>query len=654
MSSRILAARLVPGLASILCAFLLPACGSDSGDDDNFVLRTTEHAGSAVQPVEVSGSWLVYLADEGFTGRGGGGTDLNGDLDTLDDVAVVSRISSTSPVVLGVATRTAQVVGDQVYLVVSELEDNKDWSGANGTADVVLLHWSEAADEVTFVDVLDLATNEPILVSEDRLYYCGTPPAITADPDETTIRYLAATAPTTRVAVLNTLGGGPLEAHLLSTDDQLLFLFVDEAGTLDRNADGDMADAHVLALLDGTEPTARLENVEVALQDASAPIDAFKLPNVSDWLVAFLVDEAGQGATNLNANAINPVACLATPDVDASDEVLHFLDVGEFFAGNEGAVNTGIAGRDRVLALAGHVATLADEADASCDLNQDTDTTDTIARWVEAEAPAQPVADDNLLHAVDATLPGGAMGLAQLDGRLVIAVDGEADGAFPEVPAQYRDFVLVAWLDPTLGSPTWHFSHQHPTNPGFGTGIFDSGGDSEPFAGTSWMAKDPVGDRLALTFLEEVPGTNTGVSSLNARTTTCDVETRDSDKLDALPVWADFEAGPTLDFDGIGFAVATTNAGIVIAGNFAFFRVSEAEDSEDYNNDGDETDLILMRNPLTTCGPVAMSISSPFARPVIDSDGERGAAFLAAEANAGTDFNDDGDTNDVVVRYFLF
>src|SRR5262249_17848031 len=129
---------------------------------------------------------------------------------------------------------------------------------------------------------------------------------------------------------------------------------------------------------------------------------------------------------------------------------------------------------------------------------------------------------------------------------------------------------------------------------------------------------------------------------------------KDNDVTDALPVWADFESGPILDFDGMGYAVDKNNPGIEIAANFAFFRVSESDDNRDYNNDGAKDDVVLFRNPLTTCGPVPMATSSTIASQVIFTDRLTGAAFFSSEAEAELDFNNDGDTSDIVVRYFRF
>lgn len=637
--------------ASLAAASLLihAGCGSSS-DSDSPTVRTTEHAAVSQAPLDLGGLLLVYFAAEHLTGPVG--TDLNGDGGVADDVAVVVNLSSTTTTVLRAAL-AAEIVGDQVYLVVDESLDGTDWNVDADQTDIVLLHWSEAAGVVTFVDVLDLEPGEPMVVAGGRLYYSAAPPPLTLDLDESSIRFVDPAAPTTPVAVLNTIGDQQLEAHILGEDDDLVFLFVDETGGADRNDDGDSTDEHVLHLLDGRTAGTRILNVELALQDAAAPIDAFP-STTSGWIVAFLVDEAEQGGTNLNDpldfnQPLLPAHCVV-PDADAADEVLHFLDF-TLFSGGGAAVSTGIAGRDRVLALAAHVATLTEESDvAPCALNDDGDTTDTIVRWVATTTPVAPVVDEDLLIAVEETLPGGAQGLAQLDGRLVIAADeAEDDDDFDGRPLV--DKILVGWLDPAAGGP-WDFSHQHPTEPSFGTGVFDEDGDSEPFAGTSWMAKDPVGSRLALTFLEEVPGLNPDVDSLNSNVD-CALMLKDTDKTDALPVWVDFEVGPTLDFDGVGFAVDPDNAGIVLAAGLAFFRVSEEDDNTDYNADSDEVDFVLMFNPLTTCGPFPMATSSPVDQPVID-DGDLGAAFLSSETQAGEDFNQDGDTTDLVVRYFLF
>jgi hypothetical protein len=49
-----------------------------------------------------------------------------------------------------------------------------------------------------------------------------------------------------------------------------------------------------------------------------------------------------------------------------------------------------------------------------------------------------------------------------------------------------------------------------------------------------------------------------------------------------------------------------------------------------------------------------MATSSFLPGDAISTDGAEGAAFHGSEALAGIDFNGDGDTADLVVRYFVF
>jgi hypothetical protein len=632
-------------LALVLVA-LVAACGSDDSSDA-FVLRTTSRAATPGDTVSLDGLWMAYLASEAFSGL----TDLNGDGDMADDVAVAVDVAGTDEFPLGVACNRAVVVDDQVYMVVSEAEDGMDWNGDTLTDDVVLLHWSKSTLVVDFVDVFADAA-APLFVVEDRLYYraVATPVGV----DETTLHYVAATQPVVPVAVEAVIGLGQLDPTPRAEKRGLLFLTLAEGGTEDWNGDGDMTDANVLALLDGTDAAGRVANVELALRDGSTPFAAF-VQGTSDWTVAFLVDEMAQGNTNLNAQGLFgqpllPESCAGTPDTDTNDQILHYLEFAEFLMGTATPVNTGLVGDERILILTGFVATVSEEADSNCDLNEDGDTSDAIARWVATQVPVVPERDAALMHALATALPGGSFGLSVLQDRLVAVVDEAADEV--NIDGKVTDNDLVGWINPAASNPVWDFAHQSGNSPSFGTGVFDSQGDSEPFAGTSWMADESVDGRLALTFLEEVPGTNPAVASLNTNLQ-CTLVAKDGDKTDALPVWADFEENRlVLDFDGVGYAVDRNNAGIVIQGAFAYFRVSEADDNRDYNDDGAKNDVVLMRNPLTTCDPIPMATSSTLTSQVVTT-GDRGAAFQSSESQAGIDFNDDGDTSDLVVRYFL-
>ena len=645
-----------------LALAIATACGGGSSNRHTFEVRSGTGTVSGATELTVVGIWAAYFESEGLTG---GGTDLNGDMDTMDEVVRAIHIEDATDTSLGVAAIAVAIVGDHFYLQVEESADTKDWNGINGMTDRVLLHWTSSTSVVTFVDTLNPSPRGPGVVAlADRLFYSADVAALAGD--ETSLRRIETDGPTTPVAISNQLGGGTLDAVVLGEEDGLVFLLADEADVA-RDLNGDPApfDDLVLALIDGTQTAVPVVNVGLAIRDEDAPFGA-AIDFDGDWLVAFLVDEAAQGATNLNApglfvNKLVPDACDGTPDVDTLDQVLHYLRFDDFVLGGM-AVNTGLVGRDRVLVVADAVATLSDEMAANCSLNGDVDTADTVVRWVTTTTPVAPPRDPSQLFAVDTLIPGGAMGVATLFDRIVCVVDEAQDSRNQDGKPEDHD--LVAWLDPATGATAaWTFAHQSSKSAGVGTGIFEDvdgdgvgdpkSGASEPFAGTGWMSADDSFGRLALTFLEAVPGTNPMVGSLNLNLD-CAVFFKDADKTDSLPVWLDFAQTDVLDFDGVGFAVDAANAGIVIAGFNVFFRVHEADDGIDHNEDGAVDDVVLMRNSVNRCDPVAMATSSIIPGPVVVTDGTLGAAFFADESLTGEDYNENGFAFDIVVRYFTF
>ena len=649
-------------LSAALCAPLVAACGGgSSGSGNSFVLRTASNGVDATSEVVIAGQWMVYFGDEA-TSAAPPGVDLNGDGDFVDDVAVVTNLINLSETPLRAALGAA-VVGNEIYLLVDESVDGPppgmDWDLDGTFDDIVLLHWSSTAGVVTFVDTLDpnaaVAPESLLAVAGERIYYSSS--AALVGLDDTSLRFVDKDDPLTPVVVLIAAGGGQLRPFLLGVVEGLVFLFLDEtAGPApfagggappDYNLDGDSLDGFVLALLDGTDELATVANVGLPLADAAAPFDA--RAGVDTWLVGFLANELAQGPGGTNfqdpvffVNPIMPDSCAASPDIDVDDDVLHFLDYATFLLGTP-PVNTGLAGVDRVIAIDSYVATISPEADATCNLNEDGDAgsgIDNVARWVEAVDPVAPPRDPSQLHALS-DVPGGSHGLSSLGDRFVIVVDEAADG--DNIDGKFANNTLVGFLDPTDGFlVTWTFAHP-TTNPG--TGIA-----GEPFVGANWMAPDEEEGRLGMVYQEEVPLMSINVDLF------CDLVQKDADFTDSLPIWADFALGPILDFDGQGYALLESDPGVTLARGFAFYRVSEALDNRDYNNDGDTFDSILFRNPQTTCATVAMGTSStlPPPNPAIITDGVNGAAYLASEIQAGIDFNFDGDFNDLVPRYFLF
>jgi len=643
-----------------LLGLALAGCGGGGSSGSDLTVRTTTQAASPAAPIVVSGDTIVYLASETF--QGPAGTDGNGDGDTNDQVAFVVDARARTETPLAVAAQAATAVGSQVYLQVDESADGRDWSGDMVQDDFVLLHWSKTTAMLAFVD--EIADGARLVAAGDKLYYesVGAPLGVS---NETTLRSLSATAPTMPTALTGLSFGSMVASSLrpLAQRAGLLFCAADEnVDGLDYNQDGDGTDTAVLVLLDPADPNGLLVNTMLALAGDDEPLAA-RATGTSDWLVAFLVDEAAQGGTNLNDQALFsqpllPENCAGTPDTDALDRVLHYLDYSDALMGAL-PVNTGLAGHDRVLILDGFVATLSNEVDANCNLNAatgDADMNDDVVRWVATTLPVAPARDAEDLHAIAIGTGGGSMGVAVLNDRIIGVIDEAADSADfdTQTGEMEADHNLVAWLDPEASNPTWRFQHQSAGSRQFGTGVFDSTGKSEPFAGTNWMAPETVNGRLPLVFLENVPsGTNPNLGSLNTNLD-CNLVNKDTDETDGLPVWADFESGPTLDFDGVGYAVDLANPGIQLASGFVFFRVSEAADNRDYNNDGQLNDVVLFRNPLTTCGPVPMATSSLVAGLAITTDGVSSAAFLSSESQAGLDFNGDGDLGDLVVRYFRF
>ncbi|MCI0636428.1 MAG: hypothetical protein L0206_21300 [Actinobacteria bacterium] len=639
-------AHLLVYLLAVPAALLAAGCSDDDDDDGgSFVVRTATNAADADAKHVVGSGWVVYFADEGTSGGPSEPSpDLNGDGDIVDDVAVAAKLGGSAETPLR-AAQAAAVVSAQVYLVVDEAEDG-NWD-ADVADNLVLLHWSQSADVVTFVDGLDPAglLGEPLMVQEDRVYYASSAAPI---GDETSLRYIDKDDPLTPVTVMNQVGGGALQPIVLGESEGLLFLALDETGpAVDYNQDADITDTAVLALLDGTDEAETVLMVPLALADTAAPFDARRGSAQSEWLLAVLVNELAQGAQNLNdpslfTNPLMPDSCVGTPDADTDDDVLFFARYEDLLLATP-AVNTGLAGRDRVVVVDDFVATLTDELDATCDMNEDGDTLDTVPRWVEAVDPVAPPRDPSQLEAAF-DVPGGSHGLAAIDNNLVMVVSEAADDTDVNSDGDQTD-TLAGFLVPADGfATTWTFSHPDD-NPG--TGI-----PNENFVGLSWMGEDEANDRLAMAFQESVTGDTLNVDLF------CDFVTKDADATDSLPVWADFEGGgfPILDFDGQGYAILEADPGIVIANGWVFYRVSEAADNFDYNNDSDENDVILFRNPQTTCATFAMATASTLAgtNPVVETDGLTGCVFMTSEFQAGLDMNEDGDTNDLVPRWFPF
>jgi hypothetical protein len=650
-------------LLALAAACPLAACAGGGGG--GITVRKTDVSVAASTPVAISGKNLAFLADEATTGAGG--TDMNGDTDKIDSIAVVVDMSRKVQTNLGVAATALAWTGNELYLFVDEALDGRNWEPIDTGNKLVLLHWAAGPASApppvpTFVDLVATAGATKMVAVGTNLFYSRARAATL--PMESNLQVIESSDPLVPIPIATQDAGGPLGPQILGKDEGLIFLALDEtAEGRDLNGDTDMLDTSVLALLDGTQTTNAIRSTGLATPAAGSPLRAKRTTASShDWQVGFLVSEADQGATNLNDPALfsatwQPVQCAGFADVDATDDILHFLSFALWDTDPivNPPVNTGLVGSRKIAIVKTsvspfpyYIATITPEfgaggtsAEGTCDLNGDGDTLDHVARWVQMRTPVLPLNSAANIHALF-DVPGGTHGLAELQDRFVIEVSESEDNLDLNGDA-LKTFELVGWLSPSgsgSANTPWDFTH---------------GSANSSFVGGSWIAEQLDRKHLDVALEEKVAGIN-----INAHVPP--IAGEDTDILDSVPTFAEFASSPSrLVFPGVAIAVKKNDAGIVIAHNFAFYRVSEAEDSRDWNSDGLETGFILFRTSLIDGTSARMGpLNSIPGRPAIDVNLEEtplGAAFIADEqlqGPAGTDLNGDGDANDLVLEYFHF
>ena len=611
-------------------------------------------------PVQVVERWVAYLADESTTTNTGTMMleDYNGDLDSFDLVAHLANMATQGNVNVGVSADDFQLVrtvanGVHLFTVTDEAKDGKQWNLVAGD-DVVLLHYNVSLNiGPTFVATLDTAGSTKLVNIDDRVYFTDVPLAPLAN-GETTLNYVDTAFPTTPMRISDDDASMPHTVQLLGQDEGLIFLYEDEnpLTMIDLNGDGDFVDTTVLSLLDGTAPGATSKSVGLAMRDAMVPFRALNR-GASDWLVAFLVNEAEQGATNLNALAIpefgvawQPIQCDTLDDMDTLDDVLHYLEFALWLVDPDPMtgtppVNTGLVGSDRVLAVESNmeefVGTISAEADeGTCDLNLDTMFDDDILRWVKVDTVVRPFGDSTELLSVERT-NGGAEGVSDFGGRFLCVVDEADDGRDHDGDGNL-DRTLIAWLDPADGNAaTWDFDHCKDANPAC------AGIDS---VGTQWVAERMERDRFLLAFQESVLGSSINDPFFRSKG-------GDLDTLDSVPTFGFFGGAPLeLEFPGPRVAVDDDNAGVGIVNGRAFYRVDEAADSTDWNGDKDMLDFVLFRTDVATVGnSFYIGTLNTLLGPALGGGSEIGVAFVSDESMDLRDLNNDGDTDDFVLQW---
>lgn len=631
----------------ITLVFALGACSTDDDGSSSvsFVVKTASRSVAQGTPLAIDNYRLAFLADESTTGSG---TDLNGDGDQLDSVAIRLNAIGDGQVNLGVAATALAWVSETLFMVVDESEDRTDWDGDSVDDDLVLLYNRIGDSSPTYLATLASPT---IWYANSRLYYTdATGPGLDGDTD---LFYVTVSskgeAPdaATRVGESVGDGGDGLVLDPLARRGDILFFTADEAVEGDLNGDADAVDT-VLMLLNTAEPGGQVASTAMAVDRAG---DVAALKRQGDWWIAFLADEAAQGE-NLNdgddfAASWDPDNCVGVDDDDQLDYVLQWL-LWSDFVGSGNVVNTGLcagigAGERVYIHKEKYVGVVSYESDfgpAGCDLNADGDFDDRIFRWAPASDPGAsvlPVGQVSKMVAVTSALPGASDGdtggVVSVSNMWVIVVDEAADG---------RD-----WDGDAGSNGEWVLAHI-PANVGQGWNADHGTGSPGPVA-VSWMAQDPKSTTRFLAGFEEI---SVG-SDLNG----------DGDQLDSVPTFpvkVTGVSGAVLSFPGYPVALEAENAGMVTGGGYGFYRVSEVAEEVDLNSDGDQADQILQRILIAGGGRVTMGTLNSFDVPAATVGGggsPKIGAFLTQEAQIGAtgkDLNKDGDKTDVVVRYFRY
>jgi hypothetical protein len=664
LSSLLLSAAILSGIAVTGCSL------GNSGPSFAFTVHRSKVSVAGGTPIAISARFFAFLADEATSGAGG--TDMNGDGDKIDSIAVLVNGNTSVETKLNVAAKALAWAEDELYLIVDEALDGRNWEPVDTGNKTVLLHVGGTTPTQTpdFIDVLDDTVATNVISYRSFLFFSRARQA--TNPLESNLAVISGGAPLTVTDVPTLDATGPLSPRILTKDEGLLFLGLDETVEgRDLNGDGDATDRNVLALLDGTFATGAIHSTGLAIPFGEAPVvRARHTSTLHDWQVGFLVSEADQDATNLNDPALfsgtwKPSQCAGQEDTDATDWVLHFLHFLPWDADDatNPPVNTGLVGSRKIAIANNFVATITPEHDAgenggldaegNCDLNGDGDNDDYVVRWVLMPAapggailPVTPAAN---IHALS-DVPGGTHGLAEVGTRFVIQVSEPQDNLDINGDAQ-KNNNYIGWLQP---------SGQGNTNTPFD---FVHGSTGNIVLGSTWMRETPARSRLGIGLFEKSYGVVNTTPGVNLNTHQPPLAGEDTDTNDSIAVFPSFVGSPGfLDLPGVAIAVQSGNAGMAIAKSDVFYRVSETEDSRDWNGDGLETGYVLFATSLSTQQSLSLgALNSLAQRQAVEVNEDETSptigVYLADEqlqGATGTDFNLDGDKSDLVISWILF
>jgi hypothetical protein len=417
-----------------------------------------------------------------------------------------------------------------------------------------------------------------------------------------------------------------LAAGRVEGDDLLLVVGVPEAaqGGRDRNGDGDARDEVAFAY---DVASGAGEDLELGL----SPSFPFPL-EVRGSTAALVVSEAGQGGLDLNR------------DGDRSDDVLHVYRLDELGAGT--LDNSGLAlAPFRPLVSGGFVAcALSEAAQGHQDLNGDGDTLDAVLRIVDAQ---------DVVHgpSVAMTTLVGFGWFTTDEAQLGNDLNGDGDALDPDVLQSYdfnSDGVSNTGLDAThvvmrmdillvVRPSEWLvLLDEH------GRGLDLNGdGDADDFVAHRYS--EGIATNLGVACVPGPPLLNpvSGHFCVLARETDGVDRNGDGDFEDVTPMV--IHEGQLSD---AGLALDPASSGIAWAGGQIVFDASEAAQGADLDGDGDMDDLVVHVARGVAGGLDSLNLG-------LDSQGFTSAGWRAviprSELDALTDWNGDGDHQDVVV-----
>src|SRR5262249_34895899 len=210
LRTKIVTARSVAtptALALTGAALISQGCSVGGTGSSAFIVRRSHVSVAASTPVVVAGKYMAFLADEATTGAGG--TDMNGDGDKIDSIAVVINMSGAVETNLDVAATSMAWAGSELFLVVDDALDGRDWNSNGNMTDTVLLHISATGLTATpplpaNFDVIDkLAPNATKVVSfGTNVFYSSARPPV--NPTDSNLFVITSAAPTTATMVPTT------------------------------------------------------------------------------------------------------------------------------------------------------------------------------------------------------------------------------------------------------------------------------------------------------------------------------------------------------------------------------------------------------------------------------------------------------------------